>query len=534
MKHISLTLRSHRATVFIALTLILLNAQTGPVAAGMPALPSARHRHTSNDGPASSPGNHMLRYSRSASSAPAIATITSADLYAYAVPSLYYVPSGGTFNYLIYIGNGGPDMAQDASVSGLLPPSISVNSVSADYGSCSTSGNTDGSTNLNCSLGNIALYESRTVTVTVSPTGTQYAVLTAGFEATSSSLDANSYNNTTTVGVRIAAPPLPTPTPATGDNPLVAFVEASAEIYAVGSDGTGRTNLTNNPVDEEVFEWSPDGTRLAFVRYDNQTWEDNIFVMDADGTNQTQLTGVPDDHFYDPAWSPDGTLIAFSRYVSAEGESVIGLMNADGTGQVTLTGGTNTYDHGPRWSPDGSRIAFVRYDPNEGAGNVFVMDADGSNLSNLTQDASYNFEPQWSHDGTRIAFVSFRDGNAEIYLMNSDGTQQSNLTQSSDWDYSPRWSPDGSKLAFHRMHNGGSGLYIVEADGNGLVHVGDDIEYNSEPDWSPDGMRLAFATARNGSGAINLVNADGSGRVELVNCQYTCSNPRWQRLAPPD
>ena len=76
-------------------------------------------------------------------------------------------------------------------------------------------------------------------------------------------------------------------------------------------DGTGQTRITNNPAADGFPAWSPDGTKIAFVRGDLRnpsTFE--IYVMNANGSNQTRLTndGVIDGV---PAWSPDGTKIVF-------------------------------------------------------------------------------------------------------------------------------------------------------------------------------------------------------------------------------
>ena len=71
----------------------------------------------------------------------------------------------------------------------------------------------------------------------------------------------------------------------------------------------------------------------------------------------------------DPSWSPDGTRIAFSRH------SEIWVMNADGTNQTKLLDS----DQCPRWSPDGTKIAF------EGNGDIWVMNADGTNQRKLTK-----------------------------------------------------------------------------------------------------------------------------------------------------
>ena len=144
--------------------------------------------------------------------------------------------------------------------------------------------------------------------------------------------------------------------------------------------------------------WSPEGTRIAFVRI-RDGWSDEIFVMDADGGNVQQLTemlerpgcsvargcrylafGPPRS----PAWSP-GSRIAFAHAQAATYD--IYVMDADRgkVRQLTNSSGVTMY---PAWSPDGSRIAFERWDSGV---NIYVMDADGLNVQKLTEGRS----PAW-------------------------------------------------------------------------------------------------------------------------------------------
>ena len=84
----------------------------------------------------------------------------------------------------------------------------------------------------------------------------------------------------------------------------IAFVsdrDGNVEIYVMDADGSNLTNLTNNPAYDWLPVWSPDGSRIAFVSDRDGNWE--IYVVDADGSNLTNLTNNPADDLL-PAWSP--------------------------------------------------------------------------------------------------------------------------------------------------------------------------------------------------------------------------------------
>lgn len=99
------------------------------------------------------------------------------------------------------------------------------------------------------------------------------------------------------------------------------------------------------------------GGRIAFHSMRDGDFE--IFVMNADGTGQTQLTHNS-SHEFDPMWSPDGKRIGFSsiRDFTGTDDFEIWVMNADGSDPVQLTNNA-VNDFGPIWSPNGRRIAFA-------------------------------------------------------------------------------------------------------------------------------------------------------------------------------
>src|SRR5437762_1089425 len=94
--------------------------------------------------------------------------------------------------------------------------------------------------------------------------------------------------------------------------------------------------------------------------------------------------------------------IAFTS--DRDGNDEIYVMNADGTGVTRLTNDNGSFDRQPAWSPACDRIAFTK-DPG-GNVEIYVMNADGTGATRLTNSVGYDEEPAWSPDGTRIAFAS--------------------------------------------------------------------------------------------------------------------------------
>lgn len=122
--------------------------------------------------------------------------------------------------------------------------------------------------------------------------------------------------------------------------------------------------------------WSPDGTEIALVS--DRDGDDEILVMDSDGSNVRQLTSNAEDDT-DPAWAPDGSKIAFDR---GETDVSIWVMDGDGSGARRIVEGIR-----PAWSPDGESLAFYRSfvgDSSLGAA-VAIAPLDGSATTFVTQ-----------------------------------------------------------------------------------------------------------------------------------------------------
>ncbi len=247
------------------------------------------------------------------------------------------------------------------------------------------------------------------------------------------------------------------------------------ELYL--SDRKGQSNLKSTHVKGGYMAWSPDGKQFAFyAKYDERkTW--SIHTMNVDGTNRRRLTHAKHKWDSAPAWSPDGKKIAFARtHKDSQGiwHPEIWIMNSDGSEQTQIKSlqGSNPY-----FTAD-SKIVFS-LQLKDSNSELAIADIDGSNVIQLTENEANEWHPDVSPDGRQIAFMSDRDGNYEIYVMNIDGSDQKRLTNNEVDDWYPSWSPDGSKIMFSSIkdYEKEKHIYMMNKDGTSVTKMIPDSGY---------------------------------------------------------
>jgi Tol biopolymer transport system component len=315
-----------------------------------------------------------------------------------------------------------------------------------------------------------------------------------------------------------------------GISPLekIAFIsnrDGNTEIYAMNSDGSEQTKLTNNNMNFwGGLKWSSYANKIAFCAYLSSK-NFKIYTINIDGSEQTVLTDNSYDNS-DPSWSPDGEKITYELLAFSGDSPNIYAMNSDGSKKINLT--NNSYlNTDPTWSPDGEKIAFISWE--SGDYEIYSMNSDGSGRTNLTNNPSYHYSPTWSPDGKKIIFISDRDGNDEIYVMNSDGSEQTKLTNNPSYHYSPTWSPDGKKIAFISDRDGNDEIYVMNSDGSEQTKLTNNPSYDSYPRWSPDGKKIAFISNRDGNNEVYVMNSDGNNQINLTNNPSSDFRPEWSQ-----
>jgi Tol biopolymer transport system component len=256
----------------------------------------------------------------------------------------------------------------------------------------------------------------------------------------------------------VPAPPIEFPPPQLspiGDQPIIFASNATGddEIYVVNADGSNPVRITDNPERNDICpEWSPDGEKFAYFSYmqsEDGHFKDFLVIASVDGNLIAQIE--PPETYEStacPSWSPDGNWISFHNIS-------IGLMFVyrDGSRMTSV----HTYWPNPViWSPDSKSIAFADSDY-----GLRITDLNGSIRGVTSPIGWFEFAVKyfdWSPDGSKIAYV---DGGLKsldditsmpephyIMLVNLDGSAPFQITPlDSEFDFlEPKWLNDHSIL----------------------------------------------------------------------------------------
>ena len=295
-------------------------------------------------------------------------------------------------------------------------------------------------------------------------------------------------------------------------------IHASIALLSV-ADSTTR-HLTTPP--DQAFDsapaFSPDGSRVAFIRRSGAGTASDVYVVPASGGEPKRLTFDNADTDGTPAWTENGRDVIFSS--KRGGLSTLWRIPASG-GQPRAVAGVGAIACCPSISRKRNQLVYQDSVDNFGLWRLSLKDQTHVQgiPSPLISARGLNYRPDFSPDGSKIAFESDRSGYAEIWTCDSNGSGCGQLTSLHGMAGTARWSPDGSHIAFEFTQRERSDIYVIDvAAGRPQLVPTFPTANNLAPNWSRDGEWIYFASDYKG-GRFDLwkVPRKGGSPVQITN-----------------
>jgi Tol biopolymer transport system component/imidazolonepropionase-like amidohydrolase len=357
-------------------------------------------------------------------------------------------------------------------------------------------------------------------------------------------------------------------------------IDLLGALWTLPIDGGRARRILDDGDDARLPSWSPDGTRIAFQAYRDNTW--NVWTIGADGSGPRRETAGPFDD-REPHWSPDGTRLAFSSDRSGSYDIWILTLATGGVRQLTSNAANDSM---PAWSPDGREVVFVSDRRERG---VYAVEVASGAERLLTADARAIASPVVARDGKTVIYpavsgataalmanaVNLADAGEDVFPFRATWVGARELLYTADGaikrrsidggparsipfevevvlpasTFTPRAqqtlpegpraalglmhpavSPDGRRVAFVALGD----LWLAETTAGEVVpqRLTNDPFVEAEPAWSPDGARLAFSSDRDGAMALWIRDlASGADRKVASGAASAAWSPDGVELA---
>jgi TolB protein len=255
------------------------------------------------------------------------------------------------------------------------------------------------------------------------------------------------------------------------------------------------------------------GSRVYFVS--KRSGSEEIWAMDWDGANQTQLTKLRSLSIM-PGVSPDGSRIAFTSY--AKGTPRIMMVDTMSGRALPFYNQEASLNQNASFTPDGKQVYYSS--TASGIPQIYAAALDGQGFRRISHRDAIEVEPKINPKNPGLMLFVAGPGHQQIYQMNSDGVGVERVTNGQGEASNPAWHPDGQHFAFSwtsGIAKGDFNIFIMDIGSHQYVQLTHGEGRNENPSWGPDGRHLSFASTRSGVSQIYTMLADGTQVKQLTN-----------------
>ncbi|MFN8671889.1 MAG: hypothetical protein U0457_07385 [Candidatus Sericytochromatia bacterium] len=295
----------------------------------------------------------------------------------------------------------------------------------------------------------------------------------------------------------------PTPIPSYPD-----YYDSGTNVYIPPANPS--TTSTPNPINIS-------SNKIFFMSNRDGFWE--IYSMNKDGSEQLKVTQENMKNAYTFSISPDGKKIA---YISDKtGSHDLWILDLE-TKQTTQLTDTPKIDEGsPSWSPDNRSILF--HSLNEATGFYQIVKLDFPNLSNakprviLFDDKNDLFHPIYSPDGKKILYsLSDKDNKTALYVLDLVTKTPNEIVPKEAGAYSGSWSNDSQKILYWTLDNG---IFNIDVTGKNNFQIGTVKNNRGNPIYSNDGNKIIISRGNGLPEDYNvwIMDSDGKNLQKLTS-----------------
>jgi TolB protein len=283
---------------------------------------------------------------------------------------------------------------------------------------------------------------------------------------------------------------------------------------------SGIKQLTPGGENAEAY-WSPDSKQIIFQSTRDKLGCDQIFIMNADGSNQHMVS-------------------------TGKGRTTCGYFLADN--QHILYASTHEAGSACPAPADRSKGYVWAVYPTY---KIYLATLDGKIVKTLAGAPGYNAEATVNRKTGRIVYTSMQSGDLDVWTMNPDGSDKKQITKSEGYDGGPVFSPDGKMILWRGNHPATPEaqkqyrdllrdnltspmkmeLFVSDAEGKNTRKVTNYGCASFAPTFTPDGKKILFSSNKHDCDGrkfeLYLMNVDGTGLEQVTNFGWFTAFPEF-------